>query len=711
MLEIKNVTQEYSVSVQVRYDQGGVPSQMVLRPGTSYRIMDEVFKQYTSGVKQDVAAMIAKAMIVANHSDEIHTYFDQDHIPSYAQDPAQPAGSEFQIARDNIIATTDGLHWDDAVTGLQTAIDAFINIRDNFSGHAESTAYHTVAGAASAATDPTDLPSLITQLGTLRTEYNAHILAVAQHPNADTINDVPIPALVTLEDCVLALRILNHNFGSHRMQYLLGGTVELTPIQIITDNYGNVTPVPPTPGSVTSGGGVPYQGSSETEAGDFKVDWASAISLDLSNLPFPVLFENFIGIYEYDDDNLISTYIPEDLTYDWTWVPGADTSIGTITLDTATFDAANKFVVLLRGPEKDFLDVMSDFGGNGVHQSYRDFAAVWASNTTLDISDMDFDPDADGTQIRAVVEIATGGRATVTYTRHDWAFSWTPGAAGAGVLAIAGAAMQATSKFIVFIEGPDRVGAAAFLALAQMNGDNIYKAPIHFNAVFQAAEYLDLSGHPSVTNATQFLGVKQKSSTGVETYHFPHSLLRPFTWDSVNDRLKVANASFTNTDDFYVVLEAANRYANDPSDILKVVEGLPYPLRADSAGVPLITSAENFTGSWVDLGPEIDCFGYNTLKLYLKLVINLTTGARVRVIDKQESGGAEEYNPQIETVGAASIAIQPQYWEWTNNADQSTTLVYKTDGTTPFVQVQIQAAVPSGTPGQITLAHAVRGWR
>lgn len=687
MLTISNVTQDFSVNVQIRYDQGGVPTQLSLRPGVSFLVMDEVFKQYSYGVKQDIAAMIAKAMLKVNHSDEVHTYFDQDHAPSYAP-----------------------LHWDDAVTGLQTAIDAFINIRDNFSGHVTSIAYHIVVGVASAATDPTDLPSLITQLGTLITEYNAHIIAVAQHPNADPVNTLPVPALVTLEDCVLALRAITHNFNSHRMQYLLSGTTELTPIQIITDNYGNITPVPPTPGSVTQGGGVPYQGSSESEAGDFEVDWASATSLDLSNLPFPVVFENFVGIYEYDDDNLISTYIPEDLTYDWTWVPGADTSTGTITLDTATFDAASKFVVLLRGPEKDFLDVMSDFGGNGVHQSPRDFAAVWASATTLDISGMDFDPDTDGTQIRAVVEVATGGRVTMTYTRHDWAFSWVAGAVGAGVLAIAGATIQATSKFIVFIEGPDRVGAAAFLALAQMNGDNIYKAPIHFTAVYQASDALDLASHPAVVNATQFLGVKQKSSTGIETYYFPHSLLRPFTWDPVNDRLNVANANFTNTDDFYVVLEAKNRYTNDPSN-----HGLSARTNADrlasyDAGVPLITAAQVLTGLWADVGPEIACFGFTALKLWLTMDINLSNDIRVKALEKHEQGGVEEFDPSIETVLSTVVRIEPGYWEDNTDADKLITVVIPLDGLTPWVQVQAMVGTVGGTAADLDAVAFTLGW-
>ena len=196
-----------------------------------------------------------------------------------------------------------------------------------------------------------------------------------------------------------------------------------------------------------------YQGTSSEDAGDFKVVRAAATQLTLSELQFPLLFENFIAIYEYDGDNLIKTFAVEDAAYDWTWVPAADKSTGTLTLTTAAFGAASTFVVVVTGPEKDGLEVLTDFAGQGVHRSPRDLSCVFASATTLTLTAMDMDPDVD--QIMAVVELATGGKVRATYTRREWAFTWAAGAAGEGVLTIAAATMQATSTFIVFIEAHD----------------------------------------------------------------------------------------------------------------------------------------------------------------------------------------------------------------------------------------------------------------
>ena len=391
--------------------------------------------------------------------------------------------------------------------------------------------------------------------------------------------------------------------------------------------------------------------------------------------------------------------------------PAADNTTGTLTLATVAFGAANTFVVVARGPQRDLLDVLADFGGPNVHQSNRDFDAIWASATTLDVgtvSPMEFDPADE--QIRAVVEIATGGRVRMTYTRREWAMSWAAGATGAGVLTIAGATLQATSTFIVFIEGPAHLSDAAKQMLLGLNGPGIYKSPIHFTAAYQAATAIDLSGHPAVSSVIQFRGLLQRSSAGVETVHLPSHPRRPFSWDAVNDRLTVANATFVNTDEFYVVLEGVDKYANTPGDFLKTADVDPYPLNADGAGVPLIAAAQNFTAAWVDLGPEIAMFGYNMLKLLLTFEINDSTDLQVRVLEKQESGGTEEFNPATEVVSATKIDFQPGYWEKTLDTDSLDTLLFKGLGTVPYVQVQIKAGtLGGGTAAQMDAAAYIRG--
>jgi hypothetical protein len=110
---------------------------------------------------------------------------------------------------------------------------------------------------------------------------------------------------------------------------------------------------------------------------------------------------------------------------------------------------------------------------------------------------------------------------------------------------------------------------------------------------------------------------------------------------------------------------------------------------------------QDFTLGWVDLGPEIDMYGYSKLAAWLTLDINNSTNARIRALAKLDSGGTKEYNLQIKTTGASAISIENEYYEWNVDADAKTFLEIETNGLIPFVQLQIQAGALGATPGQI----------
>ena len=79
------------------------------------------------------------------------------------------------------------------------------------------------------------------------------------------------------------------------------------------------------------------------------------------------------------------------------------------------------------------------------------------------------------------------------------------------------------------------------------------------------------------------------------------------------------------------------------NDLNKVQEQSPQWSRYTDA-VALIGAAQDFTGSWADLGSEIDCRGYRTLRVFLNLDINAGANLRVRVLGKHTSAHANEYN-------------------------------------------------------------------
>ncbi len=137
---------------------------------------------------------------------------------------------------------------------------------------------------------------------------------------------------------------------------------------------------------------------------------------------------------------------------------GAPDAINEVTsIDAGTFTTGNTFVVTMRGPEPEVIDVMTDFGGPYTHQSQRDFDAKWKASATLDVgtvSAMAMVPDKD--DFRAVAEIAAGGKLRRVYTRISHGFTWAPAGGGdEGVLTVVGADMLTGSTFIVFVAGPE----------------------------------------------------------------------------------------------------------------------------------------------------------------------------------------------------------------------------------------------------------------
>lgn len=244
-----------------------------------------------------------------------------------------------------------------------------------------------------------------------------------------------------------------------------------------------------------------------------------------------------------------------------------------------------------------------------------------------------------------------------------------------------------------------------------VSGWGFYISPQDFTALYASGTTLTLTGIPFVPTLAQFTQVVQINATGNAISYTPAT--HAFGWNPGTGVLTVTGASFAGTDQGYrVILYGPDKTYDRTSDFQRISEMNPYPLRkADGAGVELIPTPQNFTGSWADLGGEIPTHGYNTITLWLTLDINDTLDARIRLLEKHESSGVEEYPPQIESIGASDVKIEPHYWEVNVDADQLFTVVRQLDGVVPYTQPQISAGTPGGTPGQITAAYYTRGWR
>jgi hypothetical protein len=123
--------------------------------------------------------------------------------------------------------------------------------------------------------------------------------------------------------------------------------------------------------------------------------------------------------------------------------------------------------------------------------------------------------------------------------------------------------------------------------------------------------------------------------------------------------------------------------------------------------VALNTVAQTITGSWVDLGPEIETAGYKNIGLWYSIDINDSLNVRLRMLAKTALGAADEYQSQIRTVTASSVCLEPEYFELNNDADQKAIISICIDNLAPVVQFQVQAGTAGATPGTVLASYSL----
>ena len=121
-------------------------------------------------------------------------------------------------------------------------------------------------------------------------------------------------------------------------------------------------------------------------------------------------------------------------------------------------------------------------------------------------------------------------------------------------------------------------------------------------------------------------------------------------------------------------------------------------------------SPQNLTGSWADLGDELDVEGAHFIGLFVNLDINDSANARVRLLAKRTSAGTDEYVLSI-SVRASNVKIEDKYVELNADADQKRLLVWDLNGLVPFAQFQVQVGTVGSTAGQIDSAYVTTATR
>lgn len=129
--------------------------------------------------------------------------------------------------------------------------------------------------------------------------------------------------------------------------------------------------------------------------------------------------------------------------------------------------------------------------------------------------------------------------------------------------------------------------------------------------------------------------------------------------------------------------------------------------RAGPEGV--ITSPENLTASWADLGSEKMVPGFKTAALWLNVDINDSNNVRIRCLAKRALATGLEYALPINTVGASSVAVEDEFFELNVDADQQIIIKVDLDNVVPVIQWQVMAGTLGASAGQIESAWMTLG--
>lgn len=120
----------------------------------------------------------------------------------------------------------------------------------------------------------------------------------------------------------------------------------------------------------------------------------------------------------------------------------------------------------------------------------------------------------------------------------------------------------------------------------------------------------------------------------------------------------------------------------------------------------IITAPQTVTGSWADLGGELDMTSWRRIGLWIDLDINDSNNVRIRALVKIAKNGALEYVPVIKTISATDIGIIGGYYEFTSDSNQQAYFELETNGLIPVIQWQVMAGTAGASPAIINSAYA-----
>jgi len=117
---------------------------------------------------------------------------------------------------------------------------------------------------------------------------------------------------------------------------------------------------------------------------------------------------------------------------------------------------------------------------------------------------------------------------------------------------------------------------------------------------------------------------------------------------------------------------------------------------------PLISAPQTLTGTWTNLGSEINTAKSNYINIMLKLDINSSQNFRLKMVCRHTSGG-DNFSRLIQTPTASVVNVQTEYYELAVDADTNMVEVFALKGC-PYVVFQVQVGTVGIPAGIVTEA-------
>jgi hypothetical protein len=214
MLKITNVA-DFPVMVSTSYMGGqGRPIFVKVKPGAFRLVGQEAVKKWPNGAKENLAESMQMGHLLIQEVTAVHSPKDDGHLPP------------------PFIACTLGSAILNAAGEWSTTTGKTDGWVDAYNAHVKNSAVHTAIGTdVVTAARPTDLPTLVAYLATIKSAFDAHIATTPLHATADGKNTLGA-APTDLPTCIAFIRQLYNKFAAHKKEYSVSGSF-LTPDAVI----------------------------------------------------------------------------------------------------------------------------------------------------------------------------------------------------------------------------------------------------------------------------------------------------------------------------------------------------------------------------------------------------------------------------------------------------------------------------------------------